>query len=256
MMPLEPHDGEDKVLPPPARHGSRSDAVYRSLLEWIQEGRIPVDSKLPTEHELAQQFLVSRPVVRTALARLREKGLVRSVQGSGTIVTADLAARTALARKDLMQGSSVRDLQRCFEFRLLIEAEAAHAAAIRHTPVTLKRIAACVQPPDFDFPDVDPRPGETFDFHHAVVLAADNPFLERSMELIVSQPGFQTYLRLRGATRAPDLVQHRSTINQDHLEILRLIERRQADDAREYMRYHIQSAYDALMNSIPFTRDI
>jgi GntR family transcriptional repressor for pyruvate dehydrogenase complex len=254
-MNLEPREGEEKVEAAPVRHGSRSDHVYQSLLDWIQEGRIPVDSKLPTEHELAQQFLVSRPVVRTAIARLREKGLVRSVQGSGTIVTADITNSANAARGDLLQGS-VRDLQRCFEFRLLIESESAHAAALRHNPTSLKRISSCVHPTDYPFPNVDPRPGETFDFHLAVVAAADNPFFERSMELIVSQPGFQTYLRLRGATRAPDLVEHRSTINRDHLEILRLIERRQADDAREYMRYHIQSAYDALMNSIPFARGI
>ncbi|HSI39031.1 MAG TPA: GntR family transcriptional regulator [Xanthobacteraceae bacterium] len=241
------------VLPVSApRDGSRSEAVFRSLLGWIQDGRFAFDSKLPTENELTQQFQVSRPVVRAAIAKLREKGLVRSVQGSGTIVIYDSAATAAPTRREMLQGS-VRDLQRCFEFRLLIESEAAYLAALRHGPASLKRISECVYPASYEFPAVNPKPGETFNFHQAVVLAADNVFLEKSMELVMSQPGFQVYLRLRGATRAPDPVEHRATINGEHLQILKLIERRQADDAREYMRYHIQSAYDLLINRIPVT---
>ncbi len=49
---------------------------------------------------------------------------------------------------------------------------------------------------------------------------------------------------------------HRTRINGEHREILRLIERRLADDAREYMRYHIQSAYEYMINRIPVTGDM
>ena len=240
---------------PLLREGSRSDTVYRSLLGWIEEGRIPYEGKLPTENELTQHFQVSRPVVRAAIARLRDRGIVRSVQGSGTIVIREVESPTA-KRKDVLQGSSVRDLQRCFEFRLLIESEAAYFAALRHGPASLKRISECVYPPTHTFPAFSQQPLEAFDFHQSVVAAADNPFLEKSMQMIRSQPGFQVYLRLCSATKAPDPVEHRTRINGEHREILRLIERRQADDAREYMRYHIQSAYEYMINRIPVTDDL
>ena len=84
-----------------------------------------------------------------------------------------------------------------------------------------------------------------------MVKAADNEFLGRSMDFIVSQPGFQVYLRLRNATRAGGPEGQRISVNQEHLEILRLIERRLADDARECMRYHIQNAYDYVIQRIP-----
>lgn len=234
------------------REGSRSDAVYRSLLSWIEDGRVPVEGKLPTENELTKHFQVSRPVVRAAIAKLREKGLVRSVQGSGTVVIYEPSA-PAPTGIQLLQGSSVRDLQRCFEFRLLIESEAAYLAAQRHSPASLKRISECVYPPTHTFPAISQQPAEGFDFHQSVVLAADNPFLEQSIQTIISQPGFQVYLRLCSATKAPDPVAHRTKINGEHREILRLIERRQAEDAREYMRYHIQSAYEYMINRIPIT---
>jgi len=239
---------------PPVREGTRSDVVYRSLLGWIEEGRIPYQSKLPTEHELSQHFQVSRPVVRAAIARLRDKGLVRSVQGSGTVVIQQIE-RVPSQGREVLHGSSVRDLQRCFEFRVLIESEAAYFAALRHEPGSLKRISECVYPPTHVFPSFSQQPLEAFDFHQAVVAAADNAFLEKSMQMIISQPGFQVYLRLCSATKAPDPVQHRTRINDEHREILRLIERRQADDAREYMRYHIRSAYEYMINRIPVMAD-
>jgi GntR family transcriptional regulator, transcriptional repressor for pyruvate dehydrogenase complex len=40
--------------------------------------------RLPSETALAQQFAVSRPIVREALVRLRDHGLIKSVRGSGS----------------------------------------------------------------------------------------------------------------------------------------------------------------------------
>jgi DNA-binding FadR family transcriptional regulator len=242
---------ETPLAVPSPRDGTRSDTIYRALRGWIHEGKVPFEGRLQTEKELAMHFRVSRPVIRRAIARLREDGLVRSIQGSGTVVIYEgPGSNTAsMANKDMAMGS-VRDLQRCFEYRLMIESEAAYFAALRHNPESLKRISDCVHPSNHSFWSTTPKPGETLNFHSAVVKAADNVFLEKSMELIRSQPGFQVYLRLRSATRDNPL-EDRTGVNDQHREILRLIERRLADDAREYMRYHIQSAYDFVINRIP-----
>jgi DNA-binding FadR family transcriptional regulator len=250
-------EGDTPLAVPSPRDGTRSDTIYRALRSSILEGRVPFEGRLPTENELALHFRVSRPIIRRAIARLREEGLVRSIQGSGTVVIyraadagpASLASGGSIANKDMAMGS-VRDLQRCFEFRLLIESEAAYLAALRHSPASLKLISDCVYPSDHRFWSTAPHPGETLNFHSAVIRAADNVFLEKSMELIMSQPGFQVYLRLRGATR-DNPAEDRTGVNAQHREILRLIERRLAEDAREYMRYHIQSAYDYVINRIP-----
>ena len=106
---------------------------------------MPFEGRLPTENELAVHFRVSRPIVRRALARLREDELVRSIQGSGTVVIYQAGDPASAGGNGMVQGS-VRDLQRCFEFRLLIESEAAYLAALRHNPASLKRISECVYP--------------------------------------------------------------------------------------------------------------
>ncbi|HNT87118.1 MAG TPA: GntR family transcriptional regulator [Candidatus Hydrogenedentes bacterium] len=60
-----------------------SRAVTARLVRNILEGVYGAGSRLPTERELAEQFNVSRHVVREALKRLEALGLVRIVQGSG-----------------------------------------------------------------------------------------------------------------------------------------------------------------------------
>src|SRR5438093_1177931 len=64
-----------------------SDTVARQLLEKIDLGAFPRGGKLPTEAVLAQEFGVSRTVVREALSRLKHEGLVEPRQGSGVFVT-------------------------------------------------------------------------------------------------------------------------------------------------------------------------
>lgn len=72
------------------RAPTRSVALYarvaRELKAEIADGTFPVGTILPTEAELCGRFKVSRHTVREALRCLREEDLVRSRQGSGTMV--------------------------------------------------------------------------------------------------------------------------------------------------------------------------
>ncbi len=61
--------------------------VYHYIMKKIQDEEWPVGTKLPTEIELAQQFGISRPSVRTAMARLVNEGYLKRIKGKGTYVT-------------------------------------------------------------------------------------------------------------------------------------------------------------------------
>jgi len=62
--------------------------IVRVLQAEIVGGKHPVGARLPTEGALCRRFAVSRHTVREALRHLREFGLVRPRQGSGTTVAA------------------------------------------------------------------------------------------------------------------------------------------------------------------------
>lgn len=114
-------------LGPTRRASTLSDRVYGNIVESMLEDRYPEGAKLPSEAELARINGVSRPVVRQALSRLRDDGLVRSHKGAGSFVRRR-PGQTMLSFAPL---ESIADMQRCFEFRSCLEPEAAKLAALR-----------------------------------------------------------------------------------------------------------------------------
>ena len=89
---------ETEQRPEPAFR--RLESALRSL---IREKRLPEDSPLPTEAELAREYDVSRQTVRRAFQDLVAENLVFRVPGRGTFVT-------PVAGRYLRQFGSVEDL--------------------------------------------------------------------------------------------------------------------------------------------------
>ncbi len=70
-------DGGDVPLPLYHR-------IYVVLRQQIEEGRWKPDETMPSEHELASHFSVSRITIRRALERLEKEKLISRRRGSGT----------------------------------------------------------------------------------------------------------------------------------------------------------------------------
>ena len=110
------------------REPKLSHQVYERIFELHRLGRVSrSSSRLPSESELSRRFGASRPIVREALARLRDDGLIVSRQGSGSYVQ----RRPDAAVLRFVPVGSVADIQRCFEFRVGLEGAAAALAAER-----------------------------------------------------------------------------------------------------------------------------
>lgn len=60
--------------------------LARTLRRKIKTGEIPPATQLPTEHQLATDYHLSRDTVRKALRLLREEGLIRKYKGRGSFV--------------------------------------------------------------------------------------------------------------------------------------------------------------------------
>ncbi|KAA8700816.1 FadR family transcriptional regulator [Pseudomonas cannabina] len=52
------------------------EGVVSTIRKEIASGGLPADSKMPTEHELADQLGVSRSVVREAISQLKADGVL------------------------------------------------------------------------------------------------------------------------------------------------------------------------------------
>ncbi len=76
----------EKQAPEPSRPRHAADAVFDPLAVAIIEGSLAPGTSLPPERELSERFGVSRLIVRQAVHRLAEIGLVRVRQGGPTQV--------------------------------------------------------------------------------------------------------------------------------------------------------------------------
>lgn len=61
--------------------------ITNRIREKIQDKSYPYGSAIPSERELAQQFHVSRNMVRSAVDSLIEESMLKRVHGKGTYVT-------------------------------------------------------------------------------------------------------------------------------------------------------------------------
>jgi DNA-binding GntR family transcriptional regulator len=60
--------------------------VYDDLMSEIRSGDLAVDDRLPSEFELAEQYGVSRDVIRRAKEVMTGEGWLIVLQGRGTFV--------------------------------------------------------------------------------------------------------------------------------------------------------------------------
>ena len=74
-MPPDKSAGLEKI-----RVQTRTDQVAIQLLRYIETARLKPGSRLPAEAKLADEFGVSRPVVREAIRDLTGKGVVEVVK--------------------------------------------------------------------------------------------------------------------------------------------------------------------------------
>ena len=65
---------------------SLKQVVVEKIKNYILTEQLRVGDKLPTERQLAEDYQVSRSVVREALSYLENTGVTESVQGRGTLV--------------------------------------------------------------------------------------------------------------------------------------------------------------------------
>ena len=74
-----------------ARPRTKNDQIFRHLVKAIRGGVYKQGDRLPADHQIGQEFGVSRPTVAKALNELQSAGLVERRIGSGTYVTYELA---------------------------------------------------------------------------------------------------------------------------------------------------------------------
>jgi GntR family transcriptional regulator, transcriptional repressor for pyruvate dehydrogenase complex len=223
-------------LAAPLRQMKLSEQIYDRIFALIVSGEFPENSKLPTEVELAGRFGVSRTVVREALARLRDDGVVMSRQGAGTFVQRQ-PDQAILGFRPM---ASISDILRCFEFRVGLEGEAAFVAATRQDAPRIEDIARALEALEAIVKQGSVGAIADYDFHLAVANASCNPFFVSVMESLRRNIDFGMNLARNLSLRKP--VSRVRQVQEEHAQVYDAIKRGDAEAARKAMRQHIENA--------------
>ena len=157
--------GQEQIV-----RGRAAEAVFKAVSSAIESGELTVGVKLSSEAALAQQYGVSRSVVREALRSCTALGLTETQTGKGTFVVASRAS------SDLVLGKfSARSLM---EARPHIEIPAAEFAAARRTEEQLEQMRAIIERMA---EESDPEAWVSLDasFHGAIARASGNGVFDR-----------------------------------------------------------------------------
>ncbi len=216
--------------------GVLNDRVYDYIVSQIIVGAFALNARLPTEMQLAERLSVSRPVVRQALRRLKDDGLVTSRQGAGTFVV----RRPAHQVFSFAAVGSVADIQKCFVFRIALESEAAALAAVEHDREALERLAQALGGLEQSLKGGTGGIDEDIAFHQAVAAATDNRFFLSTMAAIASQ--IRVGIGLNRSLTLEQPKSRRIAVQEEHRAIYDAIAARDADEARRLMHQHLENA--------------
>ncbi|WP_068109176.1 FadR/GntR family transcriptional regulator [Tropicimonas marinistellae] len=221
------------------RRTTLADRVYHALYSRIVNGDYPTNQKLPPEAVLSEEFGVSRPVLRAALERLRQEKLIYSRQGAGSYVRAHESMPVGFARVE-----TLADIQRCYEFRLNLETEAAALAADRRNTALLQEIEVALDLLRDATESQQHREDADFAFHHSIAKASNNQYFETSLRAL--REHIHVGMTLHGNAIINEGPGGLNAVLGEHTAIFEAIEQQKPEDARALMRGHLEHSRDRL----------
>lgn len=227
---------------------SRVETVYQGVLQLIKDENYQEGDRLPSETQIAERFSISRPVVRQALTRLQEAGVIQIRWGSGSYVcnTSTWRVNAALNFGPI---DSLEGIRHTFEIRVAIESEAAAFAAQRATPSDREAILeAHKRYTDFDQRKKEGGEDTDMEFHFAIAKASNNPFFARMMVNVREPIRFCSRIGRLLAQSNPDERWRRICV--EHQEIVDAVLGGDPVMARERMHRHVTNACNRVFQGL------
>jgi len=213
------------------------EALADQIEERILSGQLEPGAKLPSESSVAHQYAVSRPVVREALARLRARGLIETINGSGTYVRQPDPAFLAdvLARHLRFAAVPSEWVGRLYEARETIEVSTTRLAAARGSEADFLHVAEQLEAMRASRDDQWRWTAADLGFHLMIASASHNLFLSTLLTPLVKviERGIRESHRSSEAVNAG---------LRAHEEILESLRARDEDAAGEAMRRHLHDS--------------
>ncbi|GAA1857738.1 FadR/GntR family transcriptional regulator [Microbacterium koreense] len=216
-------------------------AVLHQFVEMIVTGEVGPGDMLPPEAQLAQEFGVSRTVVRETMKRLQEKGMVTVAQGRGTHVNPmltwnlldPLVLQTLIGHDD-----TLGILDELSVVRGALEAAMAAATAARRDDDGLSRLRESLQLMRDSMDDSAAFREADVQFHVAVMELSGNTLAESLARVLFERALESNRYHGIDPERAFELTMR------EHELVLAAIEAGDTEAARAAMDHHILGSWE------------
>ncbi|MFG1348787.1 FadR/GntR family transcriptional regulator [Xanthobacter autotrophicus] len=219
------------------RAPSLAETLAHRLREEIASGRLQPGERLPTEHQMAETYGVSRPIVREAVGRLKHDGLVTTRQGAGAFVAEPGAASTF--RLDIADLSDKVEMRAIVELLMAVEATATAHAAVRRSDEDLARIGVQLDAMQDAIDRGEPGVDEDMAFHRAIVEATGNPYFRDLSQFLDHRVRYFIRTARANTARLGGLPQ---AVQREHEAIFAAIEKKDPAAARAAAEEHLRNA--------------
>lgn len=157
--------------------------VSEALRREIESGAFQPGERLPSEAALTQVHLVSRTVIREAIAILRSDGLVETRKGAGVFALDPAQRRRDTPFSELNTGR-ISEAIELLEMRSAFEIRSASLAAVRRSNAQLDAIVRNHEEVGACIARGAPTREADFQFHFAIAEATQNTRFPQFLTLI------------------------------------------------------------------------
>ena len=213
-----------------------SDHVAQQLLKQIEVGSFSATGKLPTEAVLAQEFGVSRTVIREAISRLKNEGVVEPRQQRRVREPArrDPAAADRLcgSGRSYVAAAPARGAPRD-------RAEVAAEAALNHTDEDMADIDDALRRIDDAVAEGRDGVAEDVAFHRTIAAVTGNPYFLKTLQFLNQYLEAGVKVTRRNEATREDFSRQ---VREEHAAIADAIRARDPMAARNAARTHMYNA--------------
>jgi DNA-binding FadR family transcriptional regulator len=222
---------------------SMADQAAEALSAYIVSEGLQPGSVLPPEGKLAEQFGVSRPVIREALRLLAGTGAIEIVKGKGSVIR-PIDANPLLVFFDRAASMDIDSIVELVEVRRGIELESVRLAALRRTEEEGTVLADLAERMRRAIDDPDTYAELDVEFHLAIAAASHN----RMIRHLVSSLRGALHETIREGLRARRSRAQFERVQQLHEELCKRVVAGDAPGAQKAMTAHFEEAVDVLVH--------
>ena len=203
-----------------------SDKIVEEILNMVSKGVLKPGDKIPNETELAEQFGVSRGVLREALTTLQAQGYIRRKPKNGTYIQENIhSLMMSRSVDDLLMHATHADL---IEFRSALEEHVVVKAIERASDEEIEALFDILEPSDKEGEDK-----MDYYFHYKLAEISRNTFYMNFID---------TYYDLIDeiAKKSLQEKERKKMVEQEHLAIVKAIAARDKKAAVKAIRTHLE----------------